>query len=351
MIPESKTKKPQPSETHFAKALWADNKVSDPKEFSTIGTDFKFTEFGSPEQGQTRVQVFYSSLNFKDALAVTGSGKILRKLPLIPGIDLAGEIIESSDPDRFPGDKVLVTGCGLGESFSGGFSEQALVPNESMVTLPEGMSLREAMIIGTAGFTAGLALHQLEHNGLQPGQGDVLVTGATGGVGSLSLQLLKAKGYATLAWTRKAKEEEYLRQVGADFVGDISKKDWSSRPLASAQFAGAIDNVGGEVLSYILPRMNLWSSVASVGMAKSPLIAGTVFPHILRGVNLLGVSSANCPMNLRKKVWAQWGRLLSSLNLDRVVSEEVPLQRVLPVAEKMIAGKTKGRVLVKVTGT
>jgi len=333
----------------FTKSLWANSPNDDPNGYESIQCELKETEFESPSQGQTLIEAQYSSMNYKDALALTGKGKILRSLPLIPGIDVAGKVLETTHDSLQLGDSVLVTGCGLGENICGGYSEKVLLSNESIIPLPKGLDARQAMILGTAGFTAGLALHQLELNGLHPDKGDVLVTGATGGVGSLSLLLLKSKGYSTLAWTRKAQEEDYLRSVGANFVGDISDKDWKTRPLASAKWAAAIDNVGGEVLSYILPRIHLWGSVASVGMARSPLLGGSVFPHILRGVNLLGISSANAPMEVRKKVWQIWSQVAQKEDLTQVLSDEVSLEGLMKKAQEMIAGKTKGRVLVKIS--
>jgi acrylyl-CoA reductase (NADPH) len=293
-----------------------------------------------------RVQVHYSGINFKDALAITGKGKILRSLPLTPGIDASGIVVESTSPAFRSGESVLVTGCGLGESVNGGLGEFITVPAGWVIPLPKNLSLKSCIILGTAGFTAALALHQLEWNGLKPSDIPVLITGATGGVGSLATLMLKERGYKVEAWTRKDTERAYLKSLGADVITDISQLSLNTRPLESGKWSAAIDNVGGDILSYILPRIKPHGSVASIGLAKSSALSTTVFPFILRGVNILGISSATCPRDLREKIW----KSINTMNGDweKALTKELDLEEVIPFAQEMISGKTKGRALVEI---
>jgi len=330
------------------KGLWAENQSQDPNDFPAIRTQILGRPSPTLKEGQVRIECHYSSINYKDALAVTGQGKILRTLPLVPGIDVSGIVLESKNEGFKTDQKVLVTGCGLGETYSGGFSSQVVAPGHAVIPLPEALSLRESMIYGTAGFTAALAVHQLEHNGLKPDQGEVLVTGATGGVGSISLQILKKRGYQTRAWTRNKEACPWLLNMGATSAESIKDKDFQTKPLASSLWAAAIDNVGGEYLSYILPRIRLWGSVASIGLAKSPLLQATVFPFILRGVNLLGVSSGNCPDALRKELWQKLADDFRPQSLEDLVDGELALEEIPNFCKKMIAGETRGRTLVKI---
>ncbi len=332
------------SEEFFA--LWAQNKVSDPNLFKENQIELRKTKISELTSGDVILRAEYSGINYKDALAVTGKGKILRKLPLIPGIDVSGVVLESQNPRFKKGDPVFINGCQLGELLCGGFSEVLRVPAEIVLKIPDGLESREAMILGTAGFTAALAIHQLEKNGLRPEKGDVLVTGASGGVGSLALSFLNQLGYETEAWTRRKEHEEWLFACGASRVTSLIEKDWNTRSLESVVWAGAIDNVGGKTLSFILPRIDLWGSVASIGLAQSDKLDTTVFPFILRGVNLLGVSSNNCPFTLREKIWQDIASKMKPKNLDHIVSEEVTLKDVVRMSEKIIEGNHLGRILV-----
>lgn len=327
------------------KCLRADNSKHDIDDLENISC--QWTEASIPEVSDKHIliRVSYSSMNYKDALALTGKGKILRKLPLTPGIDASGVISKSRSDTFKEGDEVFVTGCGLGEHINGGYGEYILVPEESVITKPNNLSLKDGMILGTAGFTAGLALHQLEKNDLAPDKGKVLVTGATGGVGSLSLLLLNKKGYETEAWTRKEESVAWLKECGASEVTVIANKDWKTRPLESGTWAAAIDNVGDEILSYIYARIQPHGGIACIGLAKSPKLHTTVFPLILRGVNLLGISSGTCLRPLREKIW----EFLNEINCDwpQALSKELSPDELLSYADEMIAGKTLGRAIVK----
>lgn len=329
------------------RALWANTPESDSNDFAHMSCEIRSTTVDELSSGSVVIRAEYSGINYKDALAVTGQGKILRQLPLIPGIDVAGTVVSSKDENFKAGDAVLINGCNLGEKITGGFSQCLRVPGDIVIKRPDNLTAREAMIFGTAGFTAALAIHQLEHNGLRPEKGEVLVTGATGGVGSLALSFLNQLGYETEAWTRREEHRQWLYACGAAKVTDVSKKDFKSRPLESVIWAAAIDNVGGDVLSHILAHIDLWGSVASIGLAKSEKLMTTVFPFILRGVNLLGVSSNNCPFSLRQEIWQKMANEMKPKNLEHMVSEEVLLEDVPQACEKIIQGEHLGRLLVK----
>ena len=299
--------------------------------------------------GEVVLRVAWSGINYKDALAVTGRGKILKRFPLNAGIDAAG-VVESSSDARFrPGDRVVVNGMGLGESHDGGFAELVRVPAEWVVPLPVGLTLRQSMILGTAGFTAGLALARMELNGQSPDRGAIVVTGATGGVGSAAVSMLSRRGYRVLAVSGRPEHDDYLRRLGAAEVKTPAELDLGTRPLEAARFGGVIDNVGGELLAGLVRHVSLWGQVACIGMAGSPKLEGTVFPLILRGVSLLGVSSGNCPMPLRHEVWKRLGSDLRPAHLDEIASTEVPLDRVLEAAPRLVERRALGRVLVAVS--
>jgi NADPH2:quinone reductase len=297
--------------------------------------------------GDVVVRVHWSGVNYKDALGVTGRGRILKRFPLNAGIDAAG-IVESSGDGRFrPGDSVLVNGMGLGEAHDGGFAERLRVPGDWVVPLPEGLTLRESMVLGTAGFTAALAVVRMELNGQRPEQGEVVVTGATGGVGSVAVSILAGRGYPVVAVSGRPEHHDYLRRLGASEVRRPDELELGSRPLEAARFGGAIDSVGGEVLAGLVRHVGLWGQVACIGMAASPDLGGTVFPLILRGVSLLGISSANCPMPLRKEVWGRLGSDLRPKHLGEIVSREVPLAGVLEAATSLMERRALGRILVR----
>jgi acrylyl-CoA reductase (NADPH) len=296
--------------------------------------------------GDVVVRVAWSGLNFKDALALTGRGKILRRFPLNAGIDAAGKVVCSGDARFAPGDAVLVNGMGLGESHDGGLAEELRVPGDWIVPLPRGLTLRESMVLGTAGFSAALAVDRMELNGQRPDMGPIVVTGASGGVGSIALQILASRGYSVVAVSGRPEHHDYLRRLGADEVRTPVELELGTRPLEAVRFGGVVDNVGGELLAGLVRHVGLWGQVASIGMAASPELSGTVFPLILRGVSLLGISSANCPMALRRKTWERLGGDLKPARLDEIVSREVPLDDVVEAAFLLVERQAHGRMLV-----
>ncbi|MCP1728223.1 NADPH2:quinone reductase [Natronospira proteinivora] len=313
-----------------------------------ISAGFETLTLADLHEGEVVIGAEYSSVNFKDALAATGKGKILRTSPCNGGIDVAGTV-ESSQDDRFsPGQKVLVTGCGLGEAHDGGYAEKVRVPADWIVPVPEGMNARQAMAIGTAGFTAALAIHRMEHNGQAPDQGKVLVTGATGGVGSFAINMLAGLGYEVSALTGKASEADYLKELGASEVLLRDETDFGKRPMEKSQWAGAVDNVGGEALTWLTRTVSWWGNIASIGNAASPKLETTVFPFILRGINLLGINSMATPMPLRHQVWDRIGSDLKPSKLDLITSQEVAFDELPPVFEQMIEGKIRGRTVVRI---
>ena len=261
----------------------------------------------APEQldaGEVTIRVHYSSINYKDALAATGAGRIIRRFPCVGGIDLAGEVVESADARFKAGDQVIATSFDIGVAHHGGYAEYARVPAQWVVALPEGLDLFESMALGTAGFTAALGIVRMEDNGLAPANGPVIVTGATGGVGGLAIDMLAQLGYHVVALTGKAEEGDYLRMLGAAEIKLRSEIDFdSTRPLEAAQWAGAVDNVGGQILHWVLATMKQAGTVASIGNAASFNISTTVFPFILRGVSLLGIDSGYMGFPTRQRVW------------------------------------------------
>lgn len=296
--------------------------------------------------GEILIESEYSSMNFKDALAVTGKGRILKRFPLSPGIDVAGKVVASQAQEFGVGESVLVTGCGIGEEISGGFARFVKVKGAVALPIPKGWNLRDSMIAGTAGFTAGLAMLRMEALGQAPDLGPILVTGASGGVGSWATSLFSKNGYSVIALTGKSKATSYLKNLGAHSVVSPENLNLGDRPLESVRYGGAIDNVGGEILCGLLRHIQLWGNIACVGLAASPHIQSTVMPHILRGVSLLGISSANCPMPLRKKVWELLSGCYASEDLRSFQVSEISLAEVPTAAESMMNRHTVGRILV-----
>jgi len=300
--------------------------------------------------GEVVIKVGYSSVNYKDALAATGKGKILRRFPLVGGIDLAGSVVSSSDKRFRKGQKVLVTGSGLGEDHDGGYAEFARVKGEWVIPIPKGYTPKSAMMIGTAGFTAALAIHRMEHNGLSPKGGPVVVSGATGGVGGIAINMLARRGYEVVAVTGKRESQDYLKQLGASSILLRGEINYGSRPLERAQWQGAIDNVGGEMLTWLTRTVDWWGSIASVGLAGSHELNTTVMPFILRGVNLLGINSMATPRALRLKVWKRIANDLKPTKLALIAGETVAFDRLPEVFPRVLEGRHRGRIVVAVGG-
>lgn len=317
------------------------------KENENLNLNVKVMELSDLPEGEVLIKVKYSGINYKDGLAAHPDGNIVKEYPFIPGIDLAGEVIDSKDNRYRKGTEVIVTSYELGVSHFGGYSEYARVPAEWIVPLPEGLSLKESMILGTAGFTAALSVQRLEENGLKPEKSPVLVTGATGGVGSISIALLKKKGYQVTASTGKMDAEVYLNQIGADEV--IDRKaiyNGTVKKLDKQNWAAAIDAAGGEPLASLLTQIKYQGSVALSGMAAGVNVPSSVFPFILRGVSLLGIDSVYCPMEERKHIW---GRLATDLKLDHLeglVYKEAGLEDLPELLPSVLESNHLGRVLV-----
>jgi len=316
---------------------------SDPHSSSTLTTK----EYKNLETKQVLIKLSYSCVNYKDALAVTHKGKILRKFPLTPGIDGAGKVVWSLSEKFKIGDRVFFNGSGFGELHDGGFSEYVIAHEDLIVTTPENLSDRECMILGTAGFTAALSLYRMEMNGQTPQKGPILVTGASGGVGKCAIQILHKNNYEVWAVSEKKDYHHELLQLGATKAFTIEELKLSERPLESARWAGAIDNLGGNILAKILSHTDLWGNVASVGLAESADLKTTVMPFILRGVSLLGASSANCPMKLKTEIWQRLSTSWKPQQLESIVGSEIKLSEVVSYSDDLLNQKARGRALVK----
>ncbi|MDD3764323.1 MAG: oxidoreductase [Nevskiales bacterium] len=302
-------------------------------------------------RGDVVVRVAWSGINYKDALAVTGKGRILKGYPKVPGIDLAGIVESSSDPRYHAGDRVLATGCNIGEALDGGYAEYARLPASTLVALPEGLTMREAMAIGTAGFTAAMALRRMLENHQAPDMGPIAITGPTGGVGSIAIDLFKRAGFTVHAVTGKAGvADDYLKSLGADKIVSRQDLNLGTRPLESALWGGAVDNLGGETLAWLTRTTRPWGNIASIGLAQSHELHTTVMPFILRGVSLLGIHSVECPRAWREAIWRNLSTDLKPAALDRIVAREIALDDLPAVCEELIAGTVTGRTLVRISG-
>ncbi|MBM7649134.1 putative YhdH/YhfP family quinone oxidoreductase [Bacillus ectoiniformans] len=296
--------------------------------------------------GDVTIRVHYSSVNYKDGLASIPNGKIVQSYPFVPGIDLAGIVTSSKDSRYKEGDQVIVTSYELGVSHYGGYSEYARVPGDWVVPLPDQLTLKEAMIFGTAGFTAALSIHQLEKNGLTPEDGTILVTGATGGVGSMAVSMLAKRNYDVTASTGKESEYDYLKKLGAKQV--ISREEVTPeklRPIGKQRWAGAVDPVGGKTLASILSSTKYGGSVAVSGLTGGVEVPTTVFPFILRGVNLLGIDSVYCPKDIRETLWKRMATDLKPEGLEEI-GNEVSLKDLPQTLSDILAGKVRGRTVV-----
>ena len=300
------------------------------------------------DAGEVLIRVHYSSINYKDALAATGAGKIIRRFPCAGGIDMSGEVVESADARFRPGDKVIATSFDIGVAHHGGYAEYARVPAGWVVPLPAGLDLFEAMALGTAGFTAALGIVRMEDNGLAPANGPVIVTGATGGVGGLAIDMLARLGYHVVALTGKEAETDYLKMLGAAEIKLRASIDFDKvRPLEAAQWAGAVDNVGGQILHWVLATMKQAGTVASIGNAASFNIDTTVFPFILRGVSLLGVDSGYMGFPTRQRVWDRLATDLKPRHLAEV-TRTIAFDELPAAFDAFIAGQVKGRTVVRI---
>ena len=313
-----------------------------------ISARFEDLTLDSLTPGEVVIDVQYSGINYKDALAATGAGRILRSYPLVGGIDLAGVVKTSQDPRYSPGDAVLVTGCGLSENFDGGYAEIARVKADSVIPMPPGLDAFRAMTLGTAGFTAALAIQRMERNGQSPARGPIVVTGATGGVGSISIDMLAGRGYEVIAVSGKPESFEYLKSLGASLVVPRGDFQLGSRALEPARYAGAIDSVGGEMLAGLTRQVDFWGNIASVGLAGGADLKTTVLPFILRGVNLLGINSSATPRAERLEVWRRIATDLAPRHLARIASRTIPFAELPGGFQAYIDGKVTGRTVVKI---
>lgn len=297
--------------------------------------------------GEVVIRAQWSSVNYKDALAGTGKGRILRRYPLVGGIDVAGTVVASTDPAWREGDAVLATGCGLSETRDGGYSQYVRLESSAVIGLPAGLSAREAMIIGTAGFTAALALLRMVDNRQTPAHGPLAVTGATGGVGTLAVDIFSQAGFEVHAVSGKADQAAFLHELGASEV--LPREALSTtRPMESARFGGGLDNAGGPMLASLLAQTVPYGSVVSAGLAASPALDMTVMPFIIRGVSLLGVSSSSAPRELREQVWHRLGNEWKPRHLAAICTREITLDGLPEVFEGMLAGHSLGRTVVRI---
>ncbi len=314
-----------------------------------IVAGFQELDIDDLSPGNVVVKVSHSTINYKDALAATGAGRILRRYPLNGGIDFAGTV-ESSDNAAFqPGTPVFMNACGLGETIDGGYAEFVRVDSKNLELVPDGMTAAETMQIGTAGFTAALAIHRMEQNGQQPENGPIVVTGATGGVGSIAIDMLDARGYEVVAVTGKASAEKYLKSIGAQQVLAREQIDFGKRPMEKAQWAGAIDNLGGDILTWLTRTMEYGGNIASIGLASSISLNTTVLPFILRAVCLLGINSVDTPPELRKAVWCRIAGDLRPRHLDTICHRSISFDELPGAFQAYVDGAVTGRTLVEIS--
>ena len=318
------------------------------EEGKKIAARFERLTLDDLSPGDVVVRVTHSDINYKDALAATGAGRILRRYPLVGGVDLAGVVESSSDPRYSKGDRVLVTGCALSETHDGGYAEYARVKGDWVIPIPPGLDEFSSMALGTAGFTAALAVHRMEHNGQAPAGGPVVVTGASGGVGSIAIDMLAVRGYEVIAVSGKEAATDYLQGLGAARVLARQQINFGSKPLEAAQFAGAIDNVGGEMLTWLTRTVDFWGNIASIGLAGSAELKTTVMPFILRGVNLLGINSSATPRALRLAVWSRIATDLKPRHLHRIVTRTISFDELPGAFPAYVEGGVTGRTVVRI---
>lgn len=304
--------------------------------------------FRKLKKNEVLVQIKYSSLNYKDALSVTGITKIIRKEILVPGLDFSGIVVESSSKKFTKGEKVLATGSGLGETMDGGFSEYVYVPDNILIKIPKNLSLRTSMQIGTAGFTAAISIEKMLLNKQKINSGQIIISGASGGVGSLCINILNNLGFKTIAITRNIKQNSYLEKIGANEIITYPK-ELVKKPLNNILYAGAIDNVGGEILDWIIKSTKNSGNIVSVGMASNYQLNTTVFPLIMRGVNILGVTSTNYPNSERKKIWQKLSTKYKPTKLEIITNNCINLREIESFSKYLIKGKINGRIIIKVS--
>jgi len=317
------------------------------EENGTIGGRLVRATLDELSPGDVVIQAAYSGVNYKDALAATGAGKIIRRFPLIGGIDVSGTVASSADARFKNGDAVLVTGHDLGVSHDGGYSEMVRVPADWIVPVPDGLTLADVMTIGTAGFTAALSIVEMERNGLNPLRGPVIVTGATGGVGSIAVACLARLGYRVTALTRKDTEHDFLRSLGAADVVSSATLQMGTKPLEKAQWAGAVDPVGGETLAWLTRTMMTGGTIANSGLTGGAELRTTVMPFILRGVKLLGIDSVNCPAETRREVWRRLSTDMKPAQLP-AIAREIPFEKLPEAFAALLGGTARGRFVVKI---
>ena len=313
------------------------------------GTTVALTQFDEAElmDGDVTVRVDWSTVNYKDGLAVTGKAPVVRRFPMIAGIDFAGTVEASSNPNWKPGDKVIGNGWGMGETHLGAYAEKTRVKGDWLVRLPEGMTTRDAMAVGTAGYTAMLSVLALEKHGLKPADGPIVVTGAAGGVGSVAIAVLSKLGYQVIASTGRTSEEGYLKGLGASEIIDRNELSGPAKPLAKERWAGGIDSVGSTTLANLLSMTKYRGAIAACGLAAGMDLPSSVAPFILRGVCLLGIDSVMCPIELRKQAWARLATDLDHTKLAEI-TQEIQLDQVIDAGAKVLAGQVRGRIVVKI---
>ncbi len=314
-----------------------------------VNSSFKTIDTADLDPGEVLIKTAYSSVNFKDALAATGAGKIIRRFPCVGGIDLSGVVVESTSDEFKAGQEVIATSYDIGVAHHGGYAEYCRVPAKWVVPMPAGLDLFSSMALGTAGFTAGLAVERMEHNGLNPDAGPVLVNGATGGVGGIAIDILSALGYDVTAMTGKPDQSDYLKSLGAAEILDTASLDLAKiRPLGRETWAGVVDNLGGDILSWLASTVKVGGAIASIGLAASFKFNTTVMPYILRGVTLAGIDSVNAEMEVRRKVWGRLATDMKPKNLDKIVTT-VAFDDLPATFEAVMQAKMRGRSVVKIS--
>ncbi|OKY26230.1 oxidoreductase [Thalassotalea sp. PP2-459] len=317
-------------------------------EDKSIRSGFEQISLAQLTEGEVVIKVAYSDINYKDALAATGKGQILRTYPLVGGIDLSGVVVTSSDQRFSVGDKVLVCGAQLSELYDGGYTEYARVKADAVVALPTGLTLKDAMALGTAGYTAAIAVQRMEDNGQIPERGTILVTGATGGVGSFAINMLSNIGYRVAALTGKPDQHDYLTQLGASEIVDRRELDMGKRPLEKAIWGGAVDNLGDEILAWLTKTVVPWGNIASIGLAAGFKLDTTVMPFILRGVSLLGINSVEMPLSVRDKAWQRIATDLKPTQLSLIAPKTILFKNIESAFNAYIEGSVTARTIVEI---